>query len=300
MDGRQIPLGPDESRAWELFRELISGKPREVAQIDAGRLVALYLADRSASVRPRTLVGYRAVLDPFVAWLGDVPAIDVSPRHLADWVVHKRYAPNTAKQTRRVVKLAWSWAAGAKLIPSNPLASVRCGVIERRRDVTEQDFAAWLPHVTRPDVRTWVELGVATGLRPCELARLEWRDVQPAQRRARVREGKTGDRWVYLSPPALIRLTELSKLHPTGPLLRQRTGAVWCLHHLQWLFRRVSKRAGVAIQPMHLRHLFADRLPTNGFADLSLARNASLSNSRAARMNSVRSAGDIAAIRRIA
>lgn len=272
MDGRQIPLGPDEQEAWRLFRRLMAGGAARASDLTAARLVSLYLTDRAASVRPRTLAAYRAVLDPFAAWLGDVPALDVTPKHLADWIAAKDYASNTGKQCRRVVKLAWSWATVAKHLPSNPLAGVRCGVIERRPDVSEADLAAWLPHVDRPDVRTWVELGLATGLRPSELARLAWRDVQPSERRARVRDGKTGDRWAYLSPPALAKLTELAAIHPTGPLLRQRTGRPWCLHYLQWLFARASDRAGVRVQPMHLRHLFGSRLYEAGVSTLAISR----------------------------
>lgn len=271
IGGRQVHLGPDEQAAWEAFRRLMERRPH--AGTTATGLVSAFLAAKTADVRARTLEGYRVILEPFAASLpADLAASAVEPRHIAEFCAGRDYGPNTAKQVRRVVKMAWRWAKAAGLIADDRLAGVKVGVIGRRPDATETDLAAWLAHVREPEVRLYVEIGLGTGMRPGELVRMEWRDVDPARRRVLIRQGKTGDRHVMLSQQMLDRLRELARANPTGPLLRSTTGKPWCLHYLSQLFRGASHRAGVTIVPMHLRHLFATRLCEAGTNSLVLSR----------------------------
>lgn len=270
VKGRKVHLGPDEAAAWELFRRLVA--ERKAIDTTPERLVTAFLAARRPIVKPRTLSGYRAILEPFAGHVGEMPAADVGPEHVASYSDAHKHGPNTSRQDRRVVKMAWSWAVEAGLIPSSKLRGLRCGVVGRRSDVGDAELAVWMPHCTCPSLRLYVEVGLGTGMRPGEIVRIEWRHVDPVRRRLSVTAGKTGDRHVPLGLPILARLRDLAGERPTGPLLRAPNGRPWKLRNVAKRFELVSSRAGVALQPMHLRHIFASRMAIAGTPELVLAR----------------------------
>jgi integrase len=96
-----------------------------------------------------------------------------------------------------------------------------------------------------------------TGCRRGEIEGLRWRNVDFERGLLLLDDSKTGEKTVYLSPPALSILSGLPRFEGNeyviaGTIAGQRTGA------LDKVWARVRQRAGLADVRLHdLRHSFA-------------------------------------------
>jgi len=272
IGGRQVRLGTDHEAAMERFRELMAGGGE--GPVTVARLAELFLADAGRRLRPNTCQVYRTEVGQFAAAAGGMLAADVRPYHVTAWLATRDVSTNTGVTARRSIKTAWAWGVAQGLIPQSGLSKLVGGTVGPRAMVGEDELARWLACVGYPELRLWCDVALATGFRPAEQAALEWRDVDPGKRCCLVREcktggkgGRAGQRTVFLRHAALAMLEQQAGLYPTGPLLRGEHGAPWSSRVRQRAFERVSRRAGVRVVPMHLRHVFGSRL-FNAGADL--------------------------------
>lgn len=192
-----------------------------------------WLADH---VRRSTREGYEGKLDRHVKpRLGDVRLGDLEPYVLDRWrddLVGKM-SGRSALHVYRAFSTALVRAVRWRLIRSNPLAAVDPprALIRDLDTLSVDEVRAYLDAFSGHVLEPLVIVGIATGLRPCELYALEWRDVDLAAAEVRVRRGlhqRKGDVWFedpksarshrVVSLPAWA-VDSLKPLRALGPLV---------------------------------------------------------------------------------
>lgn len=103
--------------------------------------------------------------------------------------------------------------------------------------------------------KAFIDLGFHTGLRPQELCDLDWSDIDLANGKIHVRNGKGGvARDVDIANCyGWIQLLQ-AKCGGTGLVFRTRTARKWDTYHVQRTFQRLSKLTGERLTPHSLRH----------------------------------------------
>lgn len=175
----------------------------------------------------------------------------IRPRDVQRWVralasrisdrTGERLDPQTVTNALTTLRAAFRSAIEQELIDENPAAGVVVprGTIDQ--DVEDDEPIAFLDvaeleRVFRTPItaaaRAAITVGIFAGLRPSELARLEWPDVHLRGDRPEllVRRGKNGRaQRVPLLPPAIraLRIWRVVQLRATPRLLRRRDGRVF-------------------------------------------------------------------------
>lgn len=170
--------------------------------------------DATPSLRPRTRANLKSRLSRFTLRAGNRPLHEVDADLIERWLASRKVSPRSMMNDKLALSRLLSWCVERprKWIPTNPVAQVRVEVPESGEP----------PILTLPQVRTLLEAArnhrggrakvagrlvpylVASlwaGIRPGELARLKWEQLDLAGGTIRVRqaESKTG-------PPRVVEL----------------------------------------------------------------------------------------------
>lgn len=265
LNGRQVRLGDTKREAEIEFAKLTLAGGKAVPKLDVASLTQLWLNDLKANRKEFTWKSAKQFGRLWCKKFGRLQAADIRPHHVMGWLDgRKSWGTATRSVAIRAVRACVSWGHERGYLDSHPLSRLKAPKTPRRKPITEADLAKWLACVESPQVRTWVDVSLATGARPGELSALEARHVSEDRSRAVV-SGKMGERPIVF--PASLRgvLDALIEAHPEGALLRSPMGRRWNTPSLTWHFRRASEKSGVDVVPYHLRHIFATRsLRVNG------------------------------------
>lgn len=133
-------------------------------------------------VRRSTRAGYESKLDGHVLpRLGDVPLRELEPYVLDRWRddLMSKLSGRSALHVYRVLATALNRAVKWRLIAANPLDAVDPPRAKVREidTLTADEARAYLAAFEGHALGPLVTIGIATGLRPCELAALTWADV---------------------------------------------------------------------------------------------------------------------------
>jgi len=230
--------------AQRVREEEAAERRRTVEAVVNGWLAHMEARAAKGKVRERTVAEYRRQAEREVLprlggrRLDTLSAADL--RALHDALAER---PVLANRVVSLVSQAWRWAAREGLADgANPTHGIEA-YPEKPRDVhlTREELGrlgAALRDLEAegrldPRVGALVRLVALTGCRPGEVRRLAWDAVDLERRALRVRGGKTGDRTVWLSGPALAVLRRLepvagspwvfpSPRHPSRPLGEHR------------------------------------------------------------------------------
>ncbi len=238
------------------------------------------------------------------AWNQGQPILYLDHQDLQRWQTERAAVvkPQTLRSEMSAVRSFFRWAVREELLDVDPTARLDMPKVGRRlpRPITQQKYAMALE---RADLDMRVILGLAgwAGLRACEIARLDWRDVDLEERSLRV-VGK-GDKEAVVPMPVV--LAELLRELPyrRGPVVRRRDGRDD--HNLP---HTISHRAGIYLhsigltESLHqLRHMFGTQI-LRATKDLRVAQEALRHASPATtaiytlvNVDDVRSAVDLAA-----
>lgn len=179
-------------------------------------------------LRARTLAEYERQIDAHVLpVLGSRPMAELTSGDVQRLQDTLSTRPVLANRVMALVSAVWTWAdARGYCTGPNPCASLeRFEEARRDRHLTREELgrlgAALRALSTRPRrggppvpprVALLVRLIAVTGCRPGEIKRLAWADVDTERGTLLVREGKTGDRVVWLSEPAKAALEAVRAL----------------------------------------------------------------------------------------
>ncbi len=249
------------------------------------RLRYLYDLATGFSVKWKDSAKKATPADRIHAGLGDLPAKDLTVKHIEDWVVSHRDketdrphwggGTRTAKQS---VLRCFNKCADLGVIPANPIKRLKLGKIRRRLTfLTDQQIEALLRHC-KPDVAEAFQILLRLGCRPgCEFSKVQKRHVQIDDEGRMsflfgVTECKTGsrngeEREITVPSDVAAKVRELVVKYPEGPIFRQSDGRPWSIHLLGDAFRRAKKAAqkeGVVFDShcclYSFRHTFAKRV----------------------------------------
>ena len=143
-------------------------------------------------------------------------------------------------------------------LPRTLMAVLSAEEVERLLEATES-----------PKYRAIFMAAYGAGMRIGEVRRLRIDDIDSARGLIRVRDGKTGERYVPLGPRLLEALREYWRAYrPQGPELfpgRGKTG-VLTRTAVHKVLRQVAKKAGIEkhVTPHTFRHCFATHLLDTG------------------------------------
>ena len=134
------------------------------------------------------------------------------------------------------------------------------------------EVARLLAATTSPKYRAIFMLAYGAGLRVGEITTLETSDIDGQRMLIRVREGKTGQRYVMLSPRVLAALRAYWKAYrPPGTALfagyaKQRAGTQLSRESIHRVLGKAAREAGIhkRVSPHTLRHCFATHLLETG------------------------------------
>jgi integrase len=229
---------------------------------------------------------YRDWLARWKRFHGTRPAKDIKSLDLEDWkstLASTGVSNWTINHAIVAVKVCWSWAVKYDLLSLNPLAKVqKLDTDGRSRVFTADEFRSLLRGADVVFRRILLFLRL-TGLRPGELCRLSWADVDLANGVAVLRRHKTyrktrRPRIVHLPLPAKHLLRFLARSGTEGPVFRGRGGRPFTVNGLRCRMKRLRERVGIGpdqngenIVLYTTRHTFGSRAAAAGVTDRRLA-----------------------------
>ena len=221
--------------------------------------------------KPTTAGAYRHALNRFLLpAFGSLPLGAISRDQVASLHYKLHKTPTMANQVVDTLSRLFVMAEAWGLAPAggNPCRFVK--KYQKRsceRFLSEQEFRRLGKVLTELEAEGKVSAsGIAafrllmlTGCRRNEILTLRWDDVDLEAGELRLRDAKTGARWVALSPAATRVLAALSRF-PDNPwvITGSRVGGRLANLNAQWVV--VRRRAGLEDVRIHdLRHSFASR-----------------------------------------
>ena len=274
--GRHGVISADKARpkAAETIARIKSGEdPVEKAPgtVTVAELAARYLKEH-VEVRCKVSTGkmYRSVVERFIVpAYGHVAVEEVEREHIAGLHLKLREIPYQANRAlengMKLFNLAEEWKLRNG---GNP-----CGFVRKYREQKRERFLTDAEFRRLGEVLNGMEtegrlpvypaaalrLLMLTGCRRNEIVELEWGDVDLKAGELRLRDSKTGERLVPLSPAAARVLEELPRV-AGNPWVIPGTKRGRHLADLNHYWERVREEADLAGVRLHdLRHSFASR-----------------------------------------
>ena len=179
---KKVWLGtrPTELEAAELVIDHFRGRGNKRAQLITGQVIDNWLGTYVVTLKPKTQKTYHQNIRPFRHAFGDRLVDTLAYLELQQW------ANGVPKGYVSVAKNAFSWAVTARQITETPFAQivVRRTPIKEARGLTLDEVRALADCAfdvhREPEASMWAALILfmaGTGLRPNELERLHWRDI---------------------------------------------------------------------------------------------------------------------------
>lgn len=272
LGGRES--APRYGGSFKTKREALARKANIAGQLAALRIPDIRLAERAAPATLRTLAAawqaarvdvseataqtYRVALGRLLPRLGDLPAAELAPRHVAD-LVAELAAAGLRKQTVRKTVSVLAMILDHHGVQPNPARDKRVRLPREERRHVEPPTAEQVEAAVRllpSRYRLPALVFDATGMRVGELEALTWGDVDEPRGRWRVpmRASKTGRaRWVEPPPllyAAVLELVPREDRHPD-----RRVFETFTSDRFRTALTRACTAAGVpTFSPHDLRH----------------------------------------------
>ena len=173
---------------------------------------------------PTTVTSYRSILGMLTTATGDPPIVDLQRRHIARWYGDLTCSPSTTRHRLSVIQTFTAWAVTEGLITKDPAIGFKPPAQPRYlpRALPAPTVGQLLSGCPDPRARLIVLLMAQMGLRCCEVARLQYGDIDWQQQAALVRGKGSKERVVPIPREVLYELEHyLTEWPPTaGPLIR--------------------------------------------------------------------------------
>jgi site-specific recombinase XerD len=216
-------------------------------------------------LRPNTIATYIRCAALFLDHFGRDPA-ELSEHDVRSYLVGRMHTGASAS-TRNVHLAAVAFLFEVTLRRPQVVAGIPRAKIRRRVPtvLSGRDVETLFDAIESPKYRAILTTAYGAGLRIGEVCALRVDDVDSQRMLIRVRGGKTGERYVMLSPRVLEALRRYWRIErPRGPELfpGRRRGKVLCRNAVAKALGRILDRAalGKHVTPHMLRHSFATHL----------------------------------------
>jgi integrase/recombinase XerD len=218
---------------------------------------------------PVTVSVYLRCARQFIETVGE-PLGSLKPKDVERYM-HALAGADRAPRTRNV-HLAAIRCVLRSTLRGDPSAGLPQAKVPRRSPeiLSGSEVEELLSATTSLKYRAIFMLAYGAGLRVSEVAALETTDIDSERMLIHVRTGKTGPRYVMLSPRALEALRAYWRAHrPPGPLLFPGRGANdghLRRETIHKILAKVARAAGITktVSPHMLRHSFATHLLESG------------------------------------
>ena len=251
INRKQIKLGPDREKAFQLYHQLMS-QPRQ-QPVSPELLVSVvdsFLDWVKKNRSPETFEWYRYRLQRLVDQYPELRAASLRPFHVEQWVDKQGDLSVTSKRNyMRSIKCCMRWAARQGYLERNPIDSLEIPGGERKEVyVPPEEFEELLQHVPDSDFRDLLRVTYLSGCRPQESLIVKAEHVDSRHCRwvfpQSQSKGKKAPRIVYLTEPAMAIVNQLVARFPDGTLFRNFAGAQWTTDAVNCAFNRIRTRMG--------------------------------------------------------
>jgi len=216
-------------------------------------VAAMLEAKAAAGVRPRYLTQLRWSTRRILAAFERVPVDRITTEDIEAWLARQRWAVATRRSVLADMRTLFAYCQRRRWIERNPVDAVERPRPEDRPPciLTPAEARRLLETARReaPEVLAYLAIGLFAGLRPAELDRLRWDEVQPERGFIEVKaaKAKSRRRRLVTVEPVLAAWLELAPR--SGPMVRPTN------FDRRW--RRLRRLAGVRWGHDIIRHSFA-------------------------------------------
>jgi integrase len=179
----------------------------ESRSIPVRQAVEELIANRAASGLSRLyLRDLKYRLGRFVPEFGERIVASVTALEITRWLESLGVGPVTRNSFRRIARTLFSFCLERKYCVENPVASKQTLAKEPHKDVEvlSVEQARKLLKVSSPEMVPYWAIGLFAGLRPSEIRKLQWDDVDFEHGLITVRSAKTGRKRYVTMQPNLI------------------------------------------------------------------------------------------------
>lgn len=237
-------------------------------------LVSKYLNWCKVHRAPRSVEWYMGHLRNFMDHLGesaDIPALNLKPYHVSDWVDSKStWGPTYKGGAIVAVKRVYNWAEEQGYLDVNPIKKLKKPTAKRRESyMTPSDMEIFLSHVAEGDpFRDLLLFAWNTGSRPQEARNIEPRHVSLENRRIKFpaieSKGKRYPRRILLNDTAMGIADRLMRKNKGGTLFKNSRGDAWSKYAICNRMARLSKKTGIPRSMYDCRHGMITLMLKNG------------------------------------
>jgi integrase/recombinase XerD len=244
-----VPFSADLPAAVEDYVSKLDQRRRSTT---VNNLVSEFIENRRARGKsPTYLRDLETRLGRFKSTMGESVVSDLCAHDVDAWIRSLNVGPQTQNNFRSVLSAAWAFAVKRGYTSSNIIREIeRVDVVRDHVPVFSVDQLTALLHNAPPECVPVLAIGAFAGLRPEEINKLHWENVDLDERTIRVN--------ATVSKTRKKRFAEIS--HNLAAWLRPYTGKFGPVAppNLQRLRRATMARAKIAHWPQDvLRHSFA-------------------------------------------
>lgn len=225
----------------------------DVGELSLENVFDAYIkSKRNANRRPRTIRDAESKLRSFVYDNRERPVRSVTTKDIDSWIDERGYEGATRDAYRRAFLGLFNFAIKRRFVDQNPAAAIERTsgdqTMPRIHSVAEVKKLLHTAEGVHPAMIPYLAIGYFAGLRPeNELARLDWRDVDLAERLIRVDPAtakKRRQRYVDISENLVLWLS---------PYMQAEGQIFYSRRYL----RTIREKAGITWFKDVMRHSFA-------------------------------------------
>jgi len=280
--GRFIRLDPDEETAFEIWRQMLSGRFSEGPKVRIKTLIRLYLEAHEYRKKEKRFIINWSYLNQFSTALGNKQVSSLQVRDVVAWANDKkpkveRWSSTTQKDAIRAIKGVFRWARDEGIIERNPVVRLKAPAsMPRASTITREQHSALIKE-SNPSLRLYL-IASRCGARPRQIREVTSENVSTDGKmwifEDHKMRHKTNRPLVVYLPPCLQTLTRLLvKMHPEGSLFRNSNGGRWTKDSVSRAIARARERAKlpVSVIAYAYRHTFATQSLINGVSIAEVA-----------------------------
>jgi integrase len=225
---------------------------------------------------PETYRGYHFYVQSFCEACGYLPARELKPFHITQWIDGKAWGQTSQFNAVRSALRVFNWAVKQKILDVSPLKGMeRPRPKSRDKYLADEDFHKLFRAASKP-FKLFLFALRQTGARPSEVRRLTWDQVQVDcwVLKEHKTSGKTGKaRVIYLSAAMNKVMKFLRKHSDSKNVFLNCRGRRWTTNAVRLQMARLRKKAGLPEDTCAylIRHAFGTYGILNGVDPVTLA-----------------------------
>ena len=229
-----------------------------------------FLAHIETDLAPSTYECYETALDKAIASWGDMPLGHITTRHIDKYtqgLSRSGLKAPTVNKNRRHLKGALNKAYGWDYLKAPVKFPGPIKEEERVRFLSKQELGKILSKISDPEFYDVVLLAAYTGLRPGEILRLTWDDVDNPEGFMRIspKQKNRKESWIPIND-ATRTILKRCRARQDERLFRFRTRQT-----ISKTFKKATRSAGIPGARFHdLRHTFGSHLAMEGENEVTI------------------------------